>query len=105
MNVEATGQLFTAPDYAPLILAYRNGSPVRLSDIGHVIDGVENDKTAAWYNGVRGIQLAVYRQPGTNAVEVVDNVKRTLPTLQAQLPPAVSVETMFDRSITIRNKS
>jgi hydrophobic/amphiphilic exporter-1 (mainly G- bacteria), HAE1 family len=103
VNVEATGQLFTAPDYAPLIVAYRNGSPVRLSDIGHVIDGVENDKTAAWYNGVRGIQLAIYRQPGTNAVEVVDNVKRMLPTLQAQLPPAISVETMFDRSITIRN--
>ncbi len=102
VNVEATGQLFTAPDYAPLIVAYRNGSPVRLSDIGHVIDGVENDKTAAWYNGVRGIQLAVYRQPGTNAVEVVDNVKNMLPTLRAQLPPAISLETMFDRSVTIR---
>ena len=103
VNVEATGQLFTAPDYAPLIVAYRNGSPVRMSDIGRVLDGVENDKTAAWYNGVRGIQLAVYRQPGTNAVEVVDNVKHMLPTLQTQLPPAISLETMFDRSITIRN--
>src|SRR5580704_3261304 len=103
VNVEATGQLFTAPDYAPLIVAYRNGSPVRLSDIGRVIDGVENDKTAAWYNGVRGIQLAIYRQPGTNAVEVVDNVKAMLPTLQAQLPPAVSLDVLFDRSITIRN--
>jgi hydrophobic/amphiphilic exporter-1 (mainly G- bacteria), HAE1 family len=103
VNIEATGQLFTAPDYAPLIVAYRNGSPVRLSDIGHVINGVENDKTAAWYQGVRGIQLAVYRQPGTNAVQVVDSVKAMLPTLQAQLPPAISLETMFDRSITIRN--
>jgi hydrophobic/amphiphilic exporter-1 (mainly G- bacteria), HAE1 family len=103
VNVEATGQLFTAPDYAPLIVAYRNGSPVRLSDVGRVIDGVENDKTAAWYNGVRGIQLAIYRQPGTNAVEVVDNVKAMLPALQAQLPPAVSLDVLFDRSITIRN--
>jgi len=103
VNVEATGQLFTAPDYAPLIVAYRNGSPVRLADIGRVIDGVENDKTAAWYNGVRGIQLAIFRQPGTNAVEVVDNVKAMLPTLQAQLPPAVSLDILFDRSITIRN--
>jgi hydrophobic/amphiphilic exporter-1 (mainly G- bacteria), HAE1 family len=103
VNVEATGQLFTAPDYAPLIVAYRNGSPVRLSDIGRVIDGVENDKTAAWYNGVRGIQLAIYRQPGTNAVEVVDNVKALLPTLQAQLPPAVNLQVLFDRSITIRD--
>src|SRR5579862_6077655 len=103
VNVEATGQLFTAPDYAPLIVAYRNGSPVRLSDIGRVIDGVENDKTAAWYNGVRGIQLAIYRQPGTNAVEVVDNVKTLLPTLQVQLPPAVNLQVLFDRSVTIRN--
>ena len=62
-----------------------------MSDIGRVIDGVENDKTAAWFNGVRGIQLPVYRQPGTNAVEVVDNVKAILPALQAQLPPAVNL--------------
>jgi HAE1 family hydrophobic/amphiphilic exporter-1 len=103
VNVEATGQLFTAPDYAHLIVAYRNGSPVRMSDIGRVIDGVENDKTAAWFNGVRGIQLPVYRQPGTNAVEVVDNVKAILPTLQAQLPPAVNLYVLFDRSITIRD--
>jgi len=103
VNVEATGQLFTAPDYAQLIVAYRNGSPVRISDVGRAIDGVENDKTAAWFNGVRGIQLPVYRQPGTNAVEVVDNVKAMLPALQAQLPPAVNLDVLFDRSVTIRD--
>jgi HAE1 family hydrophobic/amphiphilic exporter-1 len=102
VNVEATGQLFTAPDYASLIVAYRNGSPVRMSDIGRVVDSVENDKTAAWFNGIRGIQLPVYRQPGTNAVEVVDNVKAMLPALQAQLPPAVNLDVLFDRSVTIR---
>jgi len=103
VNVEATGQLFNAPDYAPLIVAYRNGSPVRLSDIGHVIDGVENDKTAAWFDGVRAIQLAINRQPGTNTVQVVDNIKAMLPALQAQLPQAISMYVLNDRSITIRN--
>ena len=102
VTVQATGQLFNAADYAPLIVAYRNGSPVRLSDIGHVVDAVENDKTAAWYNGVRGIQLPVYRQPGTNTVEVVNDVKAMLPNLQAQLPPAVNLRVLFDRSLTIQ---
>ncbi len=102
VTVQATGQLYSAADYAPLIVAYRNGSPVRLSDIGHVIDAVENDKTAAWYNGVRGIQLPVYRQPGTNTVEVVNEVKAMLPNLQAQLPPAVNLRVLFDRSLTIQ---
>ena len=74
-----------------------------MSDIGRVIDGVENDKTAAWYNGVRGIQLPVFRQPGTNTVEVVDDVKAMLPALQAQLPPAVNLDVLFDRSVTIRD--
>jgi hydrophobic/amphiphilic exporter-1 (mainly G- bacteria), HAE1 family len=102
VTVQATGQLYKSADYEPLIVAYRNGSPVRLSDIGHVVDAVENDKTAAWYNGVRGIQLPVYRQPGTNTVEVVDSVKAMLPALKAQLPPSVDLYTLFDRSLTIR---
>ena len=103
VTVQATGQLFSASDYRSLIVAYRNGSPVRLSDVGRVIDGVENDKTASWFNGVRGIQLPIFRQPGTNTVEVVDRVKAMLPSLQAQLPPAVSLEVLNDRSITIQN--
>jgi len=103
LNVAATGQLFNAADYAPLIVAYRNGSPVRLSDLGRVIDSIENDKNASWYNRDRAIQLAIFRQPGTNAVEVVDSIRALLPGLQAQLPPSVEMRTLADRSITIRN--
>jgi HAE1 family hydrophobic/amphiphilic exporter-1 len=101
VNLAATGQLFNAANYAPLIVAYSNGSPVRLSDLGHVIDGVENDKTASWFNGIRGIELPVFRQPGTNTVEVVNNIKAMLPNLQVQLPPAVNLYVLSDRSITI----
>jgi len=103
MNVAATGQLFNAADYAPLIVAYRNGSPVRLSDLGRVVDGIENERTAVFFNYDRAINLQVYRQPGTNAVEVVDSIKTVLPGLEAQLPPAVDMRTASDMSITIRN--
>src|SRR5437762_8929870 len=71
-TVQATGQLLQANAYKPLIVAYRNGSPVRLEEVGHVFDSVENDKTASWFNGDRAIVLAIQRQPGTNTVEVVD---------------------------------
>ena len=90
-------------------MAYRNGSPVRLSDLGRVIDSVENPYNASWYydrnspKGVRAIQLAISKQPGTNVVEVVDGVKAMLPALQAQLPPSVAMYTLYDRSLTIRN--
>jgi HAE1 family hydrophobic/amphiphilic exporter-1 len=101
VNLEATGQLYRAANYAALTVAYHNGSLVRVSDLGHVIDGVENDKTASWINGVRGIELPVFRQPGTNTVEVVDNIKTMLPNLQTQLPPAVNLFVLSDRSVTI----
>src|SRR5437879_1965510 len=109
VTLQATGQLFKAADYAKLIVAYRNGSPVRLADLGRVVDSIENPFNAAWYydasspKGVRAIQLAISKQPGTNVVEVVDGVKAMLPALQAQLPPAVSMYTLYDRSLTIRN--
>ena len=83
-TVQSSGQLTNAAAYRPLIVAYRNGNPVRLEQLGNVIDGVENDKTAAWFNGVRGVILAVQRQPGTNTVEVVDNVKKLLPVFRAR---------------------
>jgi len=76
--------------YRPLIVAYRNGMPVRLDQIGRAIDSVQNDKTAGWVKGTRAIVLAIERQPGTNTVEVVDNIKRLLPTIRAELPATSS---------------
>ncbi len=103
LNVLASGQLFKAADYSGLIVAYRNGSPVRVSDIARVVDSVENERVAQWYNGKRSIQLQIYRQPGTNTVEVVDRIKAMLPGLEAQLPPSVQLMVLNDRSISIRN--
>ena len=72
-----------------MIVAYRNGSPVRLNELGRVIDSVQNDKSASWYNGDRAVVLAIQRQPGTNTVEVVNGVKALLPRLEQQIPAAV----------------
>ena len=106
--VQANGQLAKAADYAPLIVAYRNGAPVRLKDLGQVVDGVEVDKTASWFfdrsNGLRrAIVLAIQRQPGTNTVEVVDSIKKLLPTFRQQMPPSVYMEILYDRSVSIRD--
>jgi hydrophobic/amphiphilic exporter-1 (mainly G- bacteria), HAE1 family len=101
-TVQANGQLFRAEDYRPLIVAYRNGQPVRLRELGRVIDSVQNDKAAAWYNGKRGIVLAIQRQPGENTVRVVDDIRATLPTLRAQLPASVTFDVLYDRSQSIR---
>ena len=102
-TIQATGQLYDADSYRPLIVAYRNGSPVRLEQLGRVIDSVENNKVANWYNNVRSIVLAVQRQPGTNTVEVVDSIKKLLPVFQAQIPPSVQLNILYDRSVSIRN--
>jgi HAE1 family hydrophobic/amphiphilic exporter-1 len=101
-TIEASGQLKNAEAYRPLIVAYRNGSPVRLSELGRVIDSVENDKIASWYNDVRNIGLAIYRQPGTNTVQVVDSIRELLPTFRAQMPGSVDLNILFDRSLSIR---
>ena len=102
-TVQATGQLLEANAYKPLIVAYRNGSPVRLDEVGHVFDSVENDKTASWFNGDRAIVLAIQRQPGTNTVEVVDAIKKLLPQMQQQMPAGIKLGTLYDRSISIRD--
>ncbi len=102
LSVQATGQLMNAQAYAPLIVAYRNGAPVRLNEIGRVFDSVQNDRLAAWYNGTRGIMLAVQRQPGTNTIEIVNAVKNILPSFESQLPPAITLNVFYDRSVPIR---
>lgn len=102
-TIEATGQLLEAAGYRPSIVAYRNGNPVRLEELGRVIDSVENDKSAAWYIDRRAMVLAIQRQPGTNTVEVVDAIKELLPTMQQQLPASVSIIELYDRSASIRD--
>jgi HAE1 family hydrophobic/amphiphilic exporter-1 len=101
-TVQATGQLMEASAYRPVIATYRNGSPVRLQDIGRVIDSVENNKIAAWYNNVRAITLAIQRQPGTNTVEVVDAIKDLVKSLRVDIPASISLELLYDRSVSIR---
>jgi HAE1 family hydrophobic/amphiphilic exporter-1 len=102
VNVQATGQLTDAAAYRPLVVAYRNGAPVRLDELGRVIDGVQTDKVAGWFNADRAVVLAVQRQPGTNTVEIVDNIRKLLPTLRQQLPASVNLNVVFDRSVAIR---
>ena len=77
--------------------------PIRLDQLGNVLDSVEDDKQIAWYNNSRSMVLAISRQPGTNTVEVVENVRKVIPELQASLPPAIKMEIMFDASESIRN--
>ena len=100
--VKANGQLLRAAAYGPVIIAYRNGNPVRLNEVAHVYDGVENDQVAGWYKGALAISLSISKQPGTNVVQVVDDVKKILPALNAQLPAAISLEIRADRSLAIR---
>jgi len=102
-TVEATGQLNNAAAYGPLIITYRNGSPVFLQDLGRVIDSVENDKIASWYNTTRAVVLAIQRQPGTNTVQVVDSIKQLLPTFRSQIPGSVKLAVLYDRSVSIRD--
>jgi HAE1 family hydrophobic/amphiphilic exporter-1 len=106
--VQADGQLNKAQDYSSVIVAYRNGSPVRLTDIGRVTDSVENNKTASWYFDQKGglqraIVLAIQRQPGTNTVEVVDGIKQLLPKFRDLMPPSVDLNVLYDRSVSIRD--
>ena len=105
-TVQANGQLNDAAAFRSMIVAYRNGSPIRLEQLGHVLDSVQNDKVAAWFNtatnNTRAIILAIQRQPGANTVDVVDNVKKLLPQFREVIPAAVHLDILFDRSLSIR---
>ena len=102
-TITANGQLTNAQQFRELIVAYRNGSPVRLGELGQVLDDVENNRVASWFNGTRAIVLAIQRQPGTNTVEVVDSVRKLLPQFTAQMPGAMKLDILYDRSVSIRD--
>ena len=107
MTIGSNDQIFSAEAYKPIIVAYRNGAPVRLSDVGTVIDSVENDQLAAWvsdpHNGYKpAVLLDIQRQPGANIIQTVDRIKALLPQLTATIPPSVKVSVLTDRTETIR---
>src|SRR5262249_39497322 len=101
-TIGANDQLISSDGYRPLIIAYKNGAPIRLTDVATVIDGAENSKQAAWANQQPAVILNIQRQPGANIIAVVDRVKKLLPQLQASLPSAVKVQVLTDRTTTIR---
>lgn len=106
LTIQTTAPLLKAESFNPVIIAWKNGSPVRVQDVGTAIDSVENNKVAAWYNrqnlSTRAIVLAVQRQPGANTIEMVDAIKKLLPDFQAQLPAALKMNILYDRTVTIR---
>ncbi len=102
VTLQASGSLSKASQYRPIIVAYRNGAPIRLGQVAKVIDSVQNDQVASWYNGKRNVMLAVLRQPDANTVQVVDSVKALIPVFQEAIPPALDLQIVNDRSISIR---
>ena len=102
VTVHANGQLTNAAAYRPIIVAYKNGAPVRLEEVGRVLDSVENDKVAGWVGNQRAVVLAIQRQPGTNTVEVVNAIDRILPSFRDQLPASVEITNLYSRADSIR---
>src|SRR5213595_3682496 len=100
-TIKANGQLQNAQQFRQMVVAYRNGAPVHLDELGQVLDDVENNKVASWYNGDRSVILAIQRQPGTNTVAVANGVKTLLASLREQIPPSVDIHTLYDRSVAI----
>jgi HAE1 family hydrophobic/amphiphilic exporter-1 len=102
LTISSKGQLMKAKLYEPLIVAYQDNKPVRLRELGEVIDGVEQDKVAAWWRGNRSIVLAVKRQPGANTIAVVDSVRALFPQIRSQIPAAIKLDVLYDQSQSIR---
>jgi HAE1 family hydrophobic/amphiphilic exporter-1 len=100
-TIRANGQLQNAQEFRQMVVAYRNGAPVHLDELGNVMDDVENNRVASWYNGDRAVILAIQRQPGTNTVAVASGVKDLLASLRAQIPPSVEIHTLYDKSLPI----
>ncbi len=101
-SIGVNDQVFSAAEYKPIIVAYRNGSPIRLQDIGEVVDNVENVRMAGWVGSKPAVILDIQRQPGANIIETADRVKQLLPRLRASIPPSVQIHTLIDRTETIR---
>ena len=101
-TLNTNDQLLNADDYANLVIAYRNGSPVRIRDVGRAVSAPENDLIAGWYNNQRAVILAIQRQPGANVIDTVERIKAMMPVLQASIPPAVKIHVISDRTDTIR---
>ncbi len=100
--IDANDQLFTAGQYRPIVIAFRNGAPVRLSDVAEAVDDAENVLQAAWMNNTPAVIVNIQRQPGANVIQVVDHIKALLPQLRGSLPSSVQVSILTDRTTTIR---
>ncbi len=102
VTIQSSGQLYDAKQFSRQIVAYRNGAPVHLGELGRVVNSIENNKVASWFNNSRAVVLAIQRQPGTNTIEVVDGIKKLLPSFRAQLPASVDLDVIYDRTESIR---
>lgn len=101
-TIAANDQVTTADAYRPIIIAYRNGSPVTIGDVARIVDGLENDRTGGWYNGTPAVIVDIQRQPGANVIEVVRQIREEIPKLQSAIPAGVDLAVVSDRTVTIR---
>ncbi len=101
-NVNVNGQMYDAAAFGDMIVTYQNGAPVRLKDVAHVYDGIQNDKGGATINGEEGVILAIQKQPGTNTIQVVEDIRKTLPAFERSLPAGAELNVIYDRSQSIR---